>query len=108
MLINCNENTLSFFENILNTMNEKLTNNINTHDQTEINDLISKNKMNISTFEREYIWCSDYIYSPIKESFFLFKITVDLNNHITRHNQRMNVLYNLKFISVDEYNKNIE
>jgi hypothetical protein len=108
MLINCNENTLSFFENILNTMNEKLTNNINTHDQSEINDLISKNKMNISRFEREYIWCSDYIYSPVKESFFVFKITVDLNSHITRHNQRINALYNLNFISVDEYNKNIE
>jgi len=108
MLINCNEKMLSFFENILNTMNEKLTNNINTHDQLEINDLISKNKMNISTFEREYIWCSDYIYSPVKESFFVFKITVDLNSHITRHNQRINALYNLNFISVDEYNKNIE
>ena len=76
--------------------------------QGEVYYLISKNKMNISRFEREYIWCSDYIYSPVKESFFVFKITVDLNSHITRHNQRINALYKLNFISVDEYNKNIE
>jgi len=108
MLINCNEKTLSFFENILTIMNEKINNNIDTHDQNEINDFIYCNKISLSIFERQYIWCSDYIYSPIKESFLIFKITVDLNSHITRHNQRLNALYNLNYISQYEYNKNIE
>jgi hypothetical protein len=108
ILINCNENTLSFFEKVLYIMNEKINNNINTHDQHEINDLIKFHEITVSIFEREYIWCSDYIHSPIKESFFIFKITVDLNSNVTRHNQRLNALYYLNFISQDEYNKNIE
>jgi hypothetical protein len=108
LLINCNEKTLSFFEKVLNNMNEKINNNIDTHDQNEINNLIYCNKISLSIFERQYIWCSDYIYSPIKESFFVFKITVDLNSNITRHKKRLNALYNFNFISQDEYNKNID
>ena len=109
ILLRCNEKTLLFFEQILNNMNEKKKNNILTHDQVET--IIVKNNYNIckiSSFEREYIWCSDYIYSPIKESFYVFKITVDLDSDISRHNQRLNALYYLNFISQDEYNKNIE
>ena len=109
ILLKCNETTLSFWEQILNVMNEKIRNNIPTHDQFDTIEYIKTNDTcKVSSFEREYIWCSDYIYSPIKESFFVFKITVDLHSHITRHNQRINALYNLNFISLDEYNKNLE
>ena len=109
MLINCNETSLSFWEKILNTMKFHINNGVDIHDQAAVNDLIDVyENINISIFEREYIWCSDYIYSPIKESFYLFKITIDFNSNVTRHNQRLNALYYLNFISQDEYNKNIE
>ena len=112
ILLKCNESTLSFWEQILNIMNEKIRNNIPTHDQSDtieyINTINTNSKCKISSFEPEYIWSSDYIYSPIKESFYIFKITVDLNSYITRHNQRLNALYKLNFISQDKYNENIE
>lgn len=109
ILLKCNENTLSFFEEVLNVMNEKIRNNIPTHDQNEVIILYKNDKTcNISLFEPEYIWCSDFIYEPIKDSFFVFKITVDLNSNVIRHNQRLYSLYYSNFISQDEYNKNIE
>jgi hypothetical protein len=108
ILLNCNDATLMFWENVLTTMNEKIKNNIITHDQVQVNILLENATVKAYTFEQEYVWCSDYIYSPIKESFYVFKITIDLNSPISRHNQRMNTLYNLRFISDQEYYTNLE
>ena len=105
LLIKCCENTLLFFEEILETMTNKINQSIDTHDQSEVIEALRQNKLNVSKFENNRIWVSDYIYPPIIHEFYIFKITVDLHSSITRHNQRLSVLQRLQFITEEDYNK---
>ena len=105
ILINCNQNTLSFFEQVLYI----LTSN-KGWDQDVINKHLQKqNNLLVSVFNKEKILCGWEFNKDFKDTFFIFKSFIHHDSNIIKNfNKRLKIFYDAQLISNDEFNKNIK
>jgi len=99
MKINCNNETLSFFNKVLQTMKSGEI----THDQECINSLLSTSGLKYTTFDNNIIYCSNF--DPSKKNFIVYKSFIRNNNKIDNFNQRIQIFYDNKLIDESVYKK---
>lgn len=105
ILINCSLKTLFFFENILHSLQNKLT----LWDQETINLQLSIDKnIKYKKFDR-YIYCRFWwdMNDEIKENYFIFKKFINNENKTSNFNQRIRFFYENSLITKEEFYKNI-
>jgi hypothetical protein len=97
MLINCNDKTLAFYQNILSIMNDSIKNHIDVWDQGLVNNETVNGKINISwCFFDDKIWVGGQMPTEQLNTYLLYKSTVDPMSN--RQRVRLTYLYNLKLI----------
>lgn len=106
MLINCNEKTLSFWENVLNIMKSQP----NQWDQGVVNRLLYYNKENkheikYDFFDSNKIWCGGLIPKENLKTFLVYKSTVDPQSN--RQKTRLDYLLNSGLIDKTIYLNNL-
>jgi hypothetical protein len=104
MLINCNENTLDFFENVLIVLKAS-----SGWDQDIVNKCLSeKHKLKIGLFSEKKIVCGYHLEHNLKDEFFIFKSFINHTPNVkNNYNKRIQIFYDANLISFDEYQKNI-
>lgn len=101
MLIKCGQDTLNFFSEVL----ENLQNNSFNHDQACVNSLIKSNKLKHCSFGEE-IYCCSYFLEERRNEFIIYKSFIqNTGNLISNYNQRIENFYKLELINSYEYNK---
>ena len=102
ILIKCNSNTLSFFENVLNDLI------INKGwDQGVVNRHLYNTSLKIGVFDKEHIMCGDNFNQIYRDKYLIFKSFIGHTpNLITNYNSRLDKFHNAGLISDDEYNNN--
>lgn len=105
MLINCNEKTLSFFENVLiDLINTKGWDQpvVNNHLNNENNKLLK-----IQFFDKKCIHSGLSFNLAYKDIFFIFKSFIHHSANLNHNfNQRLDTFKNAGLISNEEYNTN--
>lgn len=99
MKINCNQKTLSFFENVLNLMKD----GEHTHDQAAVNHLLPDSGLKYTTFDDNIIYCPGFDHS--KTNFIVYKSFIKNENKVSNFNQRIQNFYDNKLIDEDVYKK---
>jgi hypothetical protein len=105
MLINCNDKTLLFFENVLKDLK------INRGwDQRIVNNHLKfDTHLSIGIFDNKKIWCEYYFNKDYLDTFYIFKSFIShTDNSILNYNSRIQLFYNSGLIEKDEYLENIK
>jgi hypothetical protein len=103
MLINCNERTLSFFENVLIDLIQN-----KGWDQDVINTHLKNNStLKVDEFDKEKIFCN-YEFNPAyKDTYLIYKSFINHDTNINKNfNARLNLFKKYGLISDEEYNNN--
>ncbi len=103
ILIKCDEKTLNFFKNVLETMK---TNEKYTHDQTAINYLLKNSGLKYGFFD-EKIFSGAFI-KDYKDSFYIYKSFIDNVSKTNNFNQRIQNFYDNGLIDKETYEKYIQ
>jgi hypothetical protein len=99
ILLNCNDNVLLFYKQLLQTMNEKIKNGINVWDQGEINFALDNNSvLNCGLFD-DRIWVGGKI--PKEQNFYIYKSCCDPRGD--RQKTRLTYLYESGLINKQDY-----
>lgn len=103
ILIKCNINTLTFFENVL----KDLSNN-HGWDQDIINKhLINNNNLKVTTFDRTKIYCNWDFNPSYKNTYLIYKSFIKHEKNINKNfNKRLDILKKNGLISNEEYESN--
>ena len=103
ILIKCNTNTLTFFENVLT---ELISNG--GWDQQIVNEHLKiNNNLKINTFDPPVICCGHNFHTPFKDTYLIFKSFISHNGNANdMFNQRMNTFKKYGLITEEEYNAN--
>jgi hypothetical protein len=105
ILINCSSKTLTFFENVLQSLQQKLT----LWDQETINLQLSIDKNIKYTKFNRYIYCRFWwdMNDETKENYFIFKKFINNENKTSNFNQRIRFFYENSLITKEEFDQNI-
>lgn len=102
ILIKCNINTLTFFENVLTD----LTTN-HGWDQDIINTHLLTTQLKINTFDRTKIYCNWDFNPSIKDTYLIYKSFIDHDKNINKNfNKRLDIFKKHELITHQEYNDN--
>lgn len=95
ILIKCNEKTLKFWEDVSKIIQDSAKTGGTAHDQVLVDTLLDTNvypELKTCFFDQELIFSNWEMHENIKPKFLVFKITVSLNFHCSRHSQRLAAL----------------
>jgi len=102
MLIQCNEKTQKYFEQVLFLLQNKTF----THDQACMNHLIKSNQfpdISVNVFGKE-IYCCSYFIEKERDNFIIYKSFIfNTGDIIANFNLRIQHFYNLKLIDEPTY-----
>ena len=98
--INCNKNTLQFFENVLKLLNSKEI----THDQAAVNKLLPSSNLKYTTYDNK-IFCGLDFKEENRNDYIIYKSFINNTNKISNFNQRIQIFYNNNLIDKNTYDK---
>ena len=100
ILIQCNNNTLTFFENVLNDLVQS-----KGWDQDIVNRHLYHTHLKVDRFQREKIYCDWEFNTNYKDSYLIYKSFIHHDKNIHKNfNQRFDLLKKYDLITQEEYN----
>lgn len=102
ILIKCNTETLTFFENVLTEL-------INSRgwDQDVINNHLSNSSLKVDTFDRTKIYCNWEFDPSYKDTYLIYKSFIHHDKNMNKNfNMRLDILKKYELITNEEYDAN--
>ena len=95
ILIQCNEQTLKFWEDVTATIKHAAETGGCKHDQPLVDTLLDNNEypeLKTCFFDQTLIYSNWEMKEQVKNQFLVFKMTVSINSTFSRHSQRLAAL----------------
>jgi len=104
ILLKCDEKVLTFWDTVLQRMNDTMQQGCDVWDQGVVNDLLigQKYPLDYDFFDSDKVWSGGIMPKENCNNFFIYKTTVDPKSN--RHLVRLTYLRDLGLITEEEYN----